>query len=76
MAKPFQRLETDWLLASFGRKKESAIVAYKKFIGEGKNQPSLWKELRNQVYLGGEEFVSQLQSLIERDKDFSEVPAS
>ncbi len=75
-AKRLDWLETDWLLASFGRTKESAIFAYKKFIDEGKNQPSPWKELRNQVYLGGEDFVNQMQGLIEGNKDLSEVPAS
>lgn len=47
-------LQTDWLLASFGATKKTAIESYKRFVSEGKNQPSPWKELRNQVYLGGE----------------------
>ena len=32
--------------------------------------------LRNQVYLGGEQFVEKMHALIDGDKELSEVPAS
>jgi REP element-mobilizing transposase RayT len=69
-------LTTDWLLASFGRRKEEAVERYRKFISDGKNQPSPWKDLRNQVYLGGTSFVSELQGLIDGDEELSEIPIS
>jgi REP element-mobilizing transposase RayT len=74
--KRFEWLQTDWLLASFGGTSKTAIEAYKKFVSEGKGQPSPWQELRNQVYLGGTEFISQMQGLIEGDKELSEIPIS
>ena len=72
----FNALSTDWLLSSFASTKSVAIERYKKFIFEGKGQPSPWTELRNQVYLGGQEFVEEMQGLIDDDKELSEVPIS
>jgi putative transposase len=69
-------LNTDWILAAFGRTKLTAIGGYKRFVSEGRNQPSPWKELRNQVYLGSESFVKELDGLIDDDKDLSEIPSS
>jgi putative transposase len=64
-------LNADWILAAFGRIKLTAIGGYKRFVSEGRNQPSPWKELRNQVYLGSESFVKELDALINDDKDLS-----
>jgi putative transposase len=73
-ALPF--LATDWLLACFGHQKKRAIEGYKKFVAEGAGQPSPWESLRNQVYLGGEQFVEGMQSLIDGEKELSEIPVS
>lgn len=67
-------LTTDWVLSAFGRKTSVAITAYKAFISEGKNQPSPWESLKNQVYLGDDGFVEKVQTQIEKDRDLSEVP--
>jgi len=69
-------LHVDWLLASFARSKGAAIKAYRCFISEGKGQPSPWKELRNQVYLGDDEFVATMQAHIDGSKELSEIPSS
>lgn len=69
-------LNVNWLLAAFGRNKGKVVEGYKKFVSEGKNHPSPWHELRNQVYLGSDDFVMQLDALIDGDKDLSEVPSS
>lgn len=69
-----QWLNTDWLLSTFGKRKSAAISAYCAFVLEGKNQPSPWDELKNQIYLGDERFVEKLQKHLETDKDLSEVP--
>ena len=76
MSQPPKWLNVEWLLASFGQCKNNAIRRYKKYVSEGKGQPSPWSELRNQVYLGNEEFVVQLQGLIDGDKELSEIPSS
>jgi putative transposase len=69
-------LVTDCLLGSFGRRKSTAIEGYKKFVSDGRGNTSPWSLLRNQVYLGSEGFVDKMQSLIDGDKDLSEIPAS
>jgi hypothetical protein len=47
---------------------------YRAFVAEGKNQPSPWGQLTNQVFLGSEHFVSALQARLEAGKDLSEIP--
>lgn len=69
-------LNTEWILSAFGRNKGRAIEGYKRFVAQGKNQPSPWDGLRNQVYLGDDSFVKQMDALIDGDKDLSEVPSS
>lgn len=69
-------LNTDWLLAGFSQKKLIAIERYKQFVSEGKNQPSPWEQLKNQIFLGNEKFVQSMQSLVEMDKELSEIPSS
>ncbi|MDZ7662082.1 MAG: transposase [Thiohalophilus sp.] len=61
-------LTTDWILAAFGTRKSDAMHAYRTFVFEGKNQPSPWADLTNQVFLGDEAFVEKLQRKLETDK--------
>lgn len=69
-------LQTEWLLAAFGRRKGKSMEAYRRFVAEGKNQPSPWQALRNQVYLGDERFVEKMQRHIDQDRVLSEIPKS
>ena len=69
-------LNSEWILSCFGMKKRKAVESYKQFVVQGKGQPSIWSNLRNQVYLGGEHFVDQLQELIDENKDLSEIPVA
>lgn len=68
-------LHTDWILAGFGRRRVQAIEKYKQFVSGGKGQPSPWRALRNQVFLGDEQFVEDMQLLIDQDKSLSEIPS-
>ncbi len=47
---------------------------YRSFVAEGKHQPSPWKRLKNQIYLGSDRFVDKMQRKIDRARDISEVP--
>ena len=71
-----QWLHIDWLLSAFGRRKRKAIEGYKRFVSEGKDQPAPWSQLRNQIYLGDEKFVEKMISLLDGDKELSEIPSS
>ena len=68
-------LRVDWLLSAFGQRKASAIANYKQFIAAGKDQVSPWTFLHNQIFLGDEAFVAEMQALIDADKDLSEIPS-
>lgn len=68
-------LQTEWILSAFGRQKGQAMERYRAFVSEGRNQPSPWEQLRNQVYLGSESFVETMQAKLEAGKDLSEIPA-
>lgn len=67
-------LETDWILSAFSEKRFEAIERYRDFVAEGKNQPALWENLKNQIFLGTEAFVQIMQSRIPVNNDLSEVP--
>ena len=69
-------LTTSLLLAAFGGNISRAQLKYQQFVAEGKNQPSPWGKLRNQVFLGSEAFVDDLQLKIKSNKDLSEIPKS
>jgi REP element-mobilizing transposase RayT len=66
--------ETEWLLSNFSTRKRQAKERYKIFVAEGRNQPSPWEQLRNQIYLGDEQFIEKLQSQLPKEQDLSEVP--
>jgi REP element-mobilizing transposase RayT len=67
-------LNTDWILSAFGTRKAEAGAAFSTFVSKGKNQPSPWEDLKNQIYLGDDRFVEEMQERLENDKDLSEVP--
>lgn len=66
-------LENKWILNQFGSRKQAAQSAYRRFVSEGIRSPSPWDSLRSQVWLGEEEFLTQMKSLI-KGKRWNEVP--
>jgi REP element-mobilizing transposase RayT len=70
-------LTSDWILASFAKRKTIAQKKYREFISNGKGQPSPWQSLKNQVYLGNEQFVKEhIDSITNKDVELSEIPKS
>ena len=74
MAAAPEWLDTEWILAAFAEHLQHAQTAYRRFVAEGKNQPSPWQELKNQIYLGSEAFVDEMQRKVHADRRISEVP--
>jgi len=72
----FNALNIDWILAAFGERREAATICYERFVAEGMNQLSPWKQLKNQIYLGSDQFVDDMQKRIERPDMLSEIPSS
>ena len=54
-------LAVDGLLAQFARRRSTAQARYAQFVKEGTNAPSLWGQLRGQVFLGRDDFVEKMQ---------------
>jgi putative transposase len=67
-------LHTDWILGQFGARRSRAIEKYTDFVRAGVGLPSIWESLRNQIYLGGEDFVKRLQRKAPKDADLGEIP--
>ena len=68
-------LHADWLLSAFSSRRKQATTAYASFVAEGKNQPSPWEQLRNQIFLGTEAFVVSMLGKIPADSVLRGVPA-
>jgi DNA-binding MarR family transcriptional regulator len=47
-----------------------------KFVIDGMNRPSVWADLKHQIYLGDGHFINSVQSLIDANKDLSEIPST
>lgn len=67
-------LQTDWILAQFGKQRASAIRKYVEFVHEGARLPSVWTQLRGQIYLGSDGFVKKMQAQIEKRPALDEIP--
>jgi REP element-mobilizing transposase RayT len=67
-------LTTDWILGVFSIQRGEAIKRYNAFVVEGNNQPAPWGNLKNQIYLGSESFVENLQRKISTDTPLWEIP--
>jgi len=67
-------LQTDWILAQFGRQRASAIRKYVEFVHEGARLPSVWAQLQGQIYLGSESFVKKMQAQIGKQPALDEIP--
>ena len=62
-----------WLLSGFGKRLSFTVRKYIQFVADGVQQPSPWSLLKNQIYLGSEDFVERAQAKIS-DRNLSEIP--
>lgn len=69
-------LTVNWILAAFSRRKAVAVQQYRTFVSAGRNQSKPWEELKNQIYLGDDAFVDEMQSKISPETNLSEIPSS
>jgi len=68
-------LSIDWLLSIFGDCKKTSMSRYQKFVSDAHLEYSPWDDLKQQIYLGSEQFVAKAQSNITPFQDFSEFPS-
>jgi putative transposase len=67
-------LQVDFVLSQFASQRSRAIAKYVAFVHEGARLPSVWSQLRGQVYLGSEAFVSEMQGLVDKKPALTEIP--
>lgn len=67
-------LTTDWLLSLFSKRRKQAQLSYREFVRQGKNQPKIWQSLKNQIYLGSEQFVEDMQAKLDPDQSLADIP--
>lgn len=68
-------LETDWLLSHFSKQRKRAIEKYINFVREGIGLPSIWNDLKKQVFLGDDKFIDELQKKVNKKEFLDEIPA-
>ena len=66
-------LQTEWILAQFGRARSPAVWRYMEFVGAGVGQASIWQHLTGQVFLGSETFFNQVAAQV-ATLDHPEIP--
>lgn len=67
-------LAVDGILAQFAQRRCLAQQRYVQFVAEGINTESPWASLKGQVFLGDEQFVQRMQSLIQTGGDDVQIP--
>jgi len=62
------------VLSLFDSDKFRAQKKYIDFVNDGVNQPSPWEELKNQIYLGPESFIDEVQCKASPQTTLDEIP--
>jgi putative transposase len=66
-------LFTDWNLSQFAKKRSNAQARFRAFVNEGACR-SPWTGLRQQIYLGDENFVERMQAMMEAPDPELNIP--
>jgi len=66
-------LTIEWILSAFGKQRKRAQQHYRDFIKQGKNQPSPWESLKNQIYLGSSLFVDEMQCKLDPEQSLKDI---
>ena len=67
-------LTTDWVLAGFAKTKRTAQERYRNFVQAGKGLPSPWTQLKNQIYLGDDAFIEDMQCQLDPEQSLKDIP--
>jgi REP element-mobilizing transposase RayT len=66
-------LITDWVLAGFAKTKKVAQQRYRDFVEQGKTRSSPWQHLKNQIYLGDDSFVNDMQGKLNPGQSLKDI---
>lgn len=68
-----QWLDVDWTLSQFGQSRSQAISGYQKFVLQGKGLPDPKEQVKHQMFLGSDHFISEYQQTVEKPEKLREV---
>lgn len=71
---PVSFLYTDWILGQFDRKGKKAQLYYQRFVSEGIGMPSPLSSVTAQVYLGGKDFLQEIEEDLQEKVNIEEIP--
>lgn len=69
-------LTNERILSHFSADRETAQARFRQFVASGVGGRSPWHALKNQIYLGSEQFVKDMQSRIEPARSLDEIPSA
>lgn len=69
-------LIVEWLLSSFSSTKSAALIKYEQFVEAGRNKENPWTDLKHQIYLGSDDFISKVASFVDTTVDLTEIPSA
>ena len=67
-------LTVDWILGQFGSKRKKAEKRYAEFVKAGNNKGKPWDEIKGQILLGEDEFITRFKELLSDKKEIKEIP--
>lgn len=75
-SQPPEWLSSDSILSVFAKRRSMAVNRYGEFVKDGISKRSPWARLKNQIYLGSDEFVERMTANIGSAEDLSEIPSA
>ena len=74
-AESYPWLEINWILGQFSDDRLKAIERYINFVREGVGLPPVWTDLKQQIYIGSDQFIeSMLKKVGQDEKGVEDVP--
>jgi putative transposase len=67
-------LSTDYVLSLFSDNALAATKKYQEFVSEGIMDNGPWDHLKNQIYLGTDDFVQEMLNKVESEKSLLGIP--
>ena len=71
---PHPLLTTAWILGNFAKTRKVAQEKYRQFVQAGKKQSGFWDQLKNQIYLGSDQFIEDMQRKIDPKQSLRDIP--
>lgn len=69
-------LTREWILGQFAERKKTAEGKYKEFVEAGIGKDTIWRDVKGQTLLGGDQFVEGLIGYVRGYEEIEEIPKS